>query len=48
MVVMKQNQDEVNQFKALFKDELEADVLGFTEFLNYHQLYLLQEIEQLP
>ncbi len=38
MVVMEQNQDEVNKFKALFKDELQADVLGFTEFLNYHQI----------
>jgi len=38
MVVMKQNVKEVNLFKSLFKDELQADVLGFTEFVNYHDL----------
>jgi molybdenum cofactor biosynthesis enzyme MoaA len=38
MVVMKQNKEELNLFKSLFKDELEADVLGFTEFLNYHNI----------
>lgn len=38
MVVMDQNKEEVNLFKQLFKDELQADVLGFTEFVNYHDI----------
>ena len=34
MVIMEQNKNEVNLFKKLFKDELQADVLGFSEFVN--------------
>jgi MoaA/NifB/PqqE/SkfB family radical SAM enzyme len=38
MVVMEQNRHEVDLFKRLFRDDAGADVLGFTEFLDYHAL----------
>lgn len=36
MVVMEQNKGEIDEFKRLFRDKLGVDILGFTEFVNFH------------
>ena len=38
MVVMKKNEHEVELFKELFVDDIGADVVGYTEYLDYHEL----------
>ncbi len=38
MVVMPQNIGEMNPFKKLFREELEADICGFSEFIDAHDL----------
>jgi MoaA/NifB/PqqE/SkfB family radical SAM enzyme len=38
MVVMEQNSGEVDLFKELFRDEIGADVCGFSEFIDYNRI----------
>lgn len=38
MVVMQQNAGEVELFKRLFRDQMGADICGFSEFIDYNKL----------
>jgi len=38
MVVMEKNAHEVDLFKKIFIDEIGADVIGYTEYLDYNEL----------
>ena len=45
MVVMNKNKSEVDLFKKLFVDDIGADVVGYTEYLDYHELNTKEDKE---